>query len=147
MGKCQWMITKGSKKGETCGIYSKKKNDGKYYCASHHKMITILNDVENTPEIVKKEPKKEAKKHIKNENKSEEKEDQEDDENPSLETHSLDFIIEHEYQKALKKDKSKNKLEEKVDYLMKKMNELFPPKKSVYLNDYDSGIPKIEIFN
>ena len=183
MGKCSWKITKGNKKGDTCDIYSKKKYNEKYYCASHIKMIEILDkknsedsieDVNSSPEVVikkehKKEPKKEVKKVFKVEPVKEVKKKkskiieitetpkEESDEDLSLDTHALDDVIESEYKKALKKDKSKSdieKLRERVDYLFNKLNEIHPPKPMIdeiqfdnIDNVYQNDLPNIETFN
>lgn len=67
MPRCQWIIEKGSRKNEECGIYTKKENDGKYYCSSHLKMAEKtenedkpikLKKTKTTKKIIKKIPKK-----------------------------------------------------------------------------------------
>ena len=37
MGKCQFLITKGKKKGFECGQYTTIEFDNKYYCGVHNK--------------------------------------------------------------------------------------------------------------
>lgn len=44
MGKCTWLIEKGKKKGQECGIYTNKKIDDKFYCNSHYNMKNSKND-------------------------------------------------------------------------------------------------------
>lgn len=182
MPRCSWRITKGTKKGSTCNIYSKKKYDGKCYCAAHYnKLMSIENESSGEKEIKKSAtgPKKEVKKSSSKSSKpkveikkskpikiqkSEEQEDielmessenenwrEEELDKPTLDTHSLDDLIEYEYQDALKKELKKNDLDilkEKVDYLLKRMNELFPPverKRRIQEDNYDE-IPELEVF-
>lgn len=40
MGKCEFIIIKGPKKGLTCDIYTKQEINKKFYCKSHLKKIT-----------------------------------------------------------------------------------------------------------
>lgn len=51
MGKCEFIILKGKKKGLNCDMYTSKKNNGKYYCNAHIKIV------ENPKEESKEEPK------------------------------------------------------------------------------------------
>jgi hypothetical protein len=47
MGKCQYLIQKGKKKGLECGIYSSNQVENKFYCSSHLKMIEGENKEPN----------------------------------------------------------------------------------------------------
>jgi len=130
MPKCQWVITKGTKKDTECGIYTKKKYGGKYYCASHLKMKEVLyeseessdlDDVEEKPEkeskpktksIVNDKPKEKPKEQSKEKPKEKPKEKtlkekpqtEKHKEKPGLDKHSVDEIIEFEYQEALQNE-------------------------------------------
>ena len=193
MGRCSWMITKGSKKNKMCNIYSTKKIDDKYYCSSHYKMKKTLDDegdedieLLESPEIKKiKKPSPEIKKEVKKnisgsktnkkvqssnkkvqpsksckEVKNNSESDDKDNENiPTLETNTLDDVIEFEYNKSIKKENSKSeikRLNEKVDYLLKRINEIHPPKIEYDINDdnelyidncdIENDIPSIEVF-
>ena len=152
MAKCSWLITKGSKKGTKCGIYTTKKYDGKHYCASHYKMISVLNEPEEKEEdeieIYESEdesPVKKVKKpvkNMKNDTKKNKKiiEHYTDDENldskespevkPNLKSHSVDDIIDYEFDQIIKKEKSKTNIDhltDKVNYLTDRFNKIFPP--------------------
>ena len=154
MGRCGWKITKGSKKGSTCNIYTTKKYEGKHYCASHYKMICVLNEPEEKEEEEieiygseeeEEEPKK-IKKQVKNpeikpkKNKkiivSEELESPETVK-PNLDSHSVDDIIDYEFKEIVKKEKSKNNIDvltDKVNYLTERFNLIFPPDFEKQLN-------------
>jgi hypothetical protein len=52
MGKCEFLIIKGVKKGKTCDMYTTKNLNKKFYCNSHFKIVS-----KNEPKI--EEPKME----------------------------------------------------------------------------------------
>ena len=168
MGRCSWEITKGSKKGETCGIYTKKKYEGEYYCASHFKMIEELNKEEIEEEVEEEEEikvKKITKPKITSGSKSNKKKPQKkietvtledaDLEEPTLDTHSLEEIIEHDFKKAINKDKSKSdiqRLTDKISHLYNRLNEIFPPDRMFEKSNNtnlieDHEMPPFERFN
>jgi hypothetical protein len=78
---------------------------------------------------------------------------QESDEELTLDTHVLDDVIESEFKKALKKDRSKSdivKLRERVDYLFDRINEINPPKRMIDDIEFDNDnidLPTMERFN
>ena len=121
MPKCQWIIEKGSRKNEECGIYTKKENNGKYYCTSHLKMAE-KNETEEKPIKLKKTKtaKKINKKILENESSSDENDFNEDE------------IIEEMKDKTFIAHHDEN-LEEKLEKDIKKSIEE-PKKKSKYVN-------------
>lgn len=93
MGKCQFEITKGKKKGSTCDDYTSKQIDGKFYCSSHYRVL--INKKEQL--IIEKEP-------ISNQEK-----EQEPIINKTLENcEDLEEIIDSEYKKTMHKNEVPN---------------------------------------
>lgn len=60
MGKCEFSITKGKKKGQICGQYSKLQLNNKYYCGVH--LQKINENESNTRENITKDEANERKK-------------------------------------------------------------------------------------
>ena len=55
MGKCQFLITKGKKKGTECGQYTTIEVDNKYYCGVHNKKINNNNNnINNVSDVSEK---------------------------------------------------------------------------------------------
>jgi hypothetical protein len=176
MGRCSWVITKGKKSGETCGIYTKKKHNDEYYCASHIKIRQALDEPEEQEESYEEEieeveevkpkskPKPEKKKVVKKvPNYKVTKRDEKDDTiepapeeeieesivEPTIENNTLDEVIDYHYQQELKKEESKSQFEivnEKIDYIIKRLNELFLDNKvnlEPYVVDVDNTVEDI----
>lgn len=143
MPKCQWEIEKGSRKGESCGIYTKKENDGKFYCSSHLKMTeskaepVTLKKTKTIKKIVKKLPKKEQSFDESESSKSSSDEDDfnegkivEEIKDKSIVVKTdktLEEKIEEDFKKSLKEPKIKSKYVSREEFsrLKKKMNDLF----------------------
>lgn len=150
MGRCSWKVTKGKKKGEVCEIYTGKKYNGKYYCTSHYKMISGTPDSSNSPEEKKKKPKNEVidKSDL---DEVEELTEEEESENENNFVKEKNKIIEQKEPIQKKKNEKKYLLEKKIDYVINRFNEIFPPKSyfddlvEQYKNDQKNNDQKNEI--
>ena len=157
MGRCSWLVSKGKKKGEICGIYTKKKIDKKYYCASHFKMVENIdessNDESNDESNNESEKKELPVKTVKIKENKEPKESKKV--KPTLDTHKIDEVIDYEVEEIINKNKSKSELQiinEGIEYIIKRFNDIFPPEKFkseiAYpepMENYDV-LPEIETF-
>lgn len=53
MPKCEKVLEKGKKKGQTCDIYTNKEINGKYYCSSHIKPLSNNSDSQKKEVTIK----------------------------------------------------------------------------------------------
>jgi hypothetical protein len=65
MGKCDFEITKGKKKGTKCGIYTSKMIGKKYYCVAHYNHLKKEDAEDSEHDEVVETKKKTVKKTIK----------------------------------------------------------------------------------
>lgn len=168
MGKCQWIINKGKRVNEECGIYTKKENNGNFYCSSHLKMTeskaepVTLKKSKTIKKVVKKIPEKETS--IDESESSKSSSDEDEDEiveeikdktffTPTKK--SLEEKIEEDFakKKHIKKNIYVNRnefmnLKKKVIYLYKTLLKSKKEKKTTdNENESENDEPKLETFN